>query len=302
MKKIVYLFVALPFIFISPYVFSQKLVENELDVMKGIRQNTQADFYRDDFNIIAIISIVISLVSFIFSVATYKEQKGTKNNTKKISQDTQRNLMNDLVRHLYRNYVITYALRTKLDEINFNGYPSEEHLCKLKIPMENIHLEAFFGCEKNYELMHDLYLKLRNYNEEVSVTLNHLKDKQVDINTKVRDLDTLEFKVSFLTERIVETEYEIWGNQIKVKEGILHCLDIGINNVTSAKSNIYNEGCDDFRRISIESVNNTYYAKLLGHNELLIELFTEKLNEAIEAERMLNERGAEKIHIIKFNS
>ncbi len=284
--------------FSTSYSLSKTLQEEEIHIMKGIRENTQADFFKDDVNVIALISIVLSGLSFFISYFTYKEQKATTNNTNKLSQDTQKSLMNDLVRHLYRNYVITCAMRTKLNEIKFQGYPSEEHLYKLQIPMENIHLDVFLGEEEKYKIMHNLYLNLRNYNEEILVTMSHLKDKNIDFETKLRDFDTLEFKVSFLTSRIVYTECKIWGEE--EKNNIINSLNFAINNVTSATGNIPVEGYDSFERITTERINKTYYAKLFNNEISLIDDFTQKLNDAITQERMLNERGAEKIHIIKF--
>lgn len=76
--------------------------------------------------------------------------------------------MNDLIRHLYRNYVKTYAIRTKLEDVEYKGYPSEDNFIKMYIPMENIHLEIFYG-DKAYSIIHTLYLQLRNYNVEVQV-------------------------------------------------------------------------------------------------------------------------------------
>ena len=51
-------------------------------------------------------------------------------NTNRVSQDAQRKLLNDLLRHLYRNYVITYTMRTKMIDIKYKGGPSEEHFIK----------------------------------------------------------------------------------------------------------------------------------------------------------------------------
>ena len=248
----------------------------------------------DDVNLVAIASILIAILSFFISYKTYKEQKTTANNTNKLSQEGQKNLLNDLIRHLYRNYVITFAMRSKLVEIDFQGYPSEEHLYKLQIPMENIHLDVFLGEEENYKLMHNLYLNLRNYNEEILVALTHFMNKDIDLETKLRDFDTLEFKVSYLIGRIVNTEYEIWGEQ--EKNNILSSLNVAINDVTSAT----NKGCDNFKKITVERINKTYFAKLLDNDMSLIDDFTKKLNNAIKQERMLNARGAEKVHIIKF--
>lgn len=49
--------------------------ENELEVMKGIRTNTEDDFVRDDFNIIAIVCYNDSIISLGYSIMTYREQK-----------------------------------------------------------------------------------------------------------------------------------------------------------------------------------------------------------------------------------
>lgn len=299
MKRFCYLILVACALFVSTsYSFSQSIQEDEIQIMKGIRQNTQADFFRDDVNVIAFISILLAGLSFGISYLTYKEQEATKNNTNKLSQDAQKSLMNDLVRHLYRNYVITYAMRTKLNDIKYNGYPSEEHLYKLQIPLENIHLDVFVGEEEKYKMMHNLYLNLRNYNEEILVALTHFKNKNIDVETKLRDFDTLEFKVSYLTDRIVYTECKIWGKE--EKDNILGSLNVAVNNVTSAIGNIPVEGCDSFEKITVKRINDTYYAKLLNNDASLINDFTQKLNDAIKQERMLNARGAEKIHIIKF--
>ena len=166
--------------------------------------NTTFVFWWDGFN------ILIAVTALVFSVFTFWSQNKTSSNTQKLSRHTQRNLLLDLVRHLYRNLVITYTVKTKLEDIQYKGYPSEEHLIKLKVPMENIHLEAFYGNDRMYEVMHNLYLNLRNYNEEIDVACMHFKDTNLSEEVKKRDLDTLLFKPSYLTERILMTMYELW--------------------------------------------------------------------------------------------
>ena len=95
---------------------------NIQEFTRATAQNTTFEFWWDGFN------ILIAVIALLFSFFTYLSQKNTSDNTQKISQDTQRNLLLDLVRHLYRNLVITYTIKTKLEDISFEGYPSEEHL------------------------------------------------------------------------------------------------------------------------------------------------------------------------------
>ncbi|HIT48226.1 MAG TPA: hypothetical protein IAC34_01865 [Candidatus Coprenecus stercoripullorum] len=277
---------------------SDSIAHEGLAVMEGIRENTMFHFWKDDRNFWVLLSLGIAIASLVFGIITYTAQKKTEGNTKKLSKDAQRSLLNDLVRHLYRNLIITLAVRTKLDELSWDAYPSEEHLIKLKIPLENIHLDVFYGRDAEYRAMHDLYLKMRNYNEEVDVALAHLSDPSIDRDTKMRDMGTLEFKASFLTERIVKTVHKIWGKTPEVDNDILSALKSAHN--TSAGGNIPVDGYSDkFRKLTEDRVANTAFADIFGKDR--VAELTAGINEDVAIERMLNARGEEKIHMIRFN-
>lgn len=276
-------------------------------------QNTTFEFWWDGFN------ILIAVIALLFSFFTYLSQKNTSDNTQKISQDTQRNLLLDLVRHLYRNLVITYTIKTKLEDISFEGYPSEVHLVKLKIPMENMHLEAFYGNGKKYEVMHNLYLNLRNYNYEIDTALMHFKDKSISLETKQRDLKTLLLKPSFLTKRILITIYELWElkrvsddfNKDGYDKRIETMLDSSktaldarnkILEAQKGKTNANNNkvmATDyNFERYSDEDCT---YAKILFTGQML-KSFLINVNKDVFVERGLNEQGGEKVYIIPFKA
>ena len=275
-------------------------------------QNTTFEFWWDGFN------ILIAVIALLFSFFTYLSQKNTSDNTQKISQDTQRNLLLDLVRHLYRNLVITYTIKTKLEDISFEGYPSEEHLVKLKIPMENMHLEAFYGNGKKYEVMHNLYLNLRNYNYEIDTALMHFKDKSISLETKQRDLKTLLLKPSFLTKRILITIYELWElkrvsddfNKDGYDKRIETMLDSSKTALdarnkileaqkgkTNANNNTVLATDYNFERYSDK---DSTYAKILFAGQML-KSFLINVNKDVFVERGLNEQGGEKVYIIPFN-
>lgn len=275
-------------------------------------QNTTFEFWWDGFN------ILIAVIALLFSFFTYLSQKNTSDNTQKISQDTQRNLLLDLVRHLYRNLVITYTIKTKLEDIGFEGYPSEEHLVKLKIPMENMHLEAFYGNGKKYEVMHNLYLNLRNYNYEIDTALMHFKDKSISVETKQRDLKTLLLKPSFLTKRILITIYELWElkrvsddfNKDGYDKRIETMLDSSktaldarnkILEAQKGKNNANNNKvmATDYNFERYSDKDSTY-AKILFADQKL-DSFLINFNKDVFVERGLNEQGGEKVYIIPFN-
>lgn len=161
---------------------------------------------------VAILALVTSFVAMVYAKKTFKSQENTEKytletqgNTQRISIDSQKGLMIDLVRHLYRNLVVTYAVKTKLEHLGYEKcYPSEEHLLKLKVPIENIHLDAFYDKKELYTEVNKLYLLLRNYNTEIDVALRHFPRREIDVAIKKHDLDTLMFKPEYLVEKIME--------------------------------------------------------------------------------------------------
>lgn len=167
---------------------------------------------------IAITALIVSFVAMMYTIFTYQAQQRTEQhsartqgNTQRISLQAQKGLLEDLVRHLYRNLVVTYAIKSKMKHYGYNKvYPSEEHLIKLKVPIHNIHLEAFYSDDMHYKKINELYLQLRNYNEEVEVALKHFCDPQMPEKVKERDFGTLIFKPGFLAKNILTILTEVW--------------------------------------------------------------------------------------------
>ncbi len=149
---------------------------------------------------VAIVGLFISFLSGIISFFNYKEQKDTQRNTERLTLKEQQDILIDLVRHLYRNLVVTRTIETKMRALKFQAYPSEEHLVKLRIPLEKIKLDSFLST--NFTALSNLYLLFRNYNEEILIIKDHFKDQTLNQETKERDLETLTFKCGFLASKI----------------------------------------------------------------------------------------------------
>lgn len=293
---------------------SADIIRNEYGAMLKIADNTAFDTKAQIAWWVAIIALVVSAVSMYYAIITYRMQEKTEINTKKaeentkkaeqntkrVSQEAQRKLLNDLLRHLYRNYVITYTMRTKMADINYNGYPSEEHFEKLKIPMENIHLDAFYGEDQKFQDMHVLYLNMRNYNEEIDVALKHIVNPVLTRETKDEDFDTLEFKVSYLTGRIVDTIHRIWGNDSRFMEEMRQAINLSLSGTTNSTNNTDVPGSGDFTHLTIEQLKNTCYTKIYSDQEL--ENFCKVFNNDVHEERKKNIRGGWKVRMILYNS
>lgn len=177
------------------------------------------------------IDLTIAGVALLFSIITWIAQKRTERNTSRMSLKEQKLLMTDMIRHFYRNLVVCYTMKVKMEKEGFAMYPSEEHLLKLKVNLEDIHLNLFYKNNAQHNLMNDLYVKLRNYNIEIDVICEHFKKASPEYNDdrdqhelKKRDLDTLIFKSSFLTQQIVETIGTIWYKKKTWRRWFLYLL------------------------------------------------------------------------------
>lgn len=271
-------------------------LSTDYGVMAQIEDNTHKDNLRDGWNMYGIFALAVAIISLIVSIKTFTSQSGTERNTKKLSQDAQRDLLCDMLRHLYRNFVITYAMRTKTMDESFEAYPSEEHFEKLKVPMENIHLEVFYGHDREYTLMHNLYLNLRNYNEEVGVARLHICSRDLTPQTKNEDFDLLEFKITYLTRRIIYTIGEIWGLNDRSLKVMRTAMDRALDKKTNANDNIPVEGCEDFEHKQPEVFD--FYERL--YNEAERRHICDCFNRDVCDERKLNSRQARKIRMIRF--
>lgn len=174
----------------------------------------------------------IALLALIVGLITYWAQKKTESHTRNAPIEYQKERFKDLIRHFYRNLIVSIAFKEKyLDDDNkvmkksrgqnqnsllfskWKSHPSESHLLKLKLlPEDEQNLDSEY-----YSVMHEIKLLLRNYDTEVDVALSHLcvpTIKQEDLNV---DFDNLLFKPFYLIRRMVSTEAEMNRISGKIK-------------------------------------------------------------------------------------
>ena len=208
-------------------IFDERTFTKLDNIEENTKQTSLAKTDNDDWYLISVttLSLFVALISIWFDLTTMRNTKKTEiaviNETeqKQIKAKFQEKLLLDLIRHLYRNKVVVCTLRWKLNEKdnkvttkteNYNlCYPSEEHLLKLKVLPEDLRLDRFENAPEHYDVLHKLELYFRNYNIEIDVALDHLKQKNMPIYVKDRDLDTLEYKSGFLTAEIDKLMFDL---------------------------------------------------------------------------------------------
>lgn len=156
------------------------------------------------------VAVGVACLSLFYACVTFNSQRNTEKNTMKITPESQKEILEDYCRHFYRNLVIICAIENKLNERFNRFYPSEEHLLKLKVDLDDLHPAAFYNHHDRYRAIQELLVKMRNFNTEVEVAKSHLCDRKVDHDTKKRDFATLKFKMSFLSEKTYETLCKLW--------------------------------------------------------------------------------------------
>ena len=160
-----------------------------------------------------LISTGISLYSLIMVARTAK-------NVQRVSGTSQLAQLRDLIRHLYRNLIVTIAFYEKFNNENDSSqeghsrYPSESHLLKLKVDSNDfIHMEKYNSVnDKNDDInsrMHEVKLLLRNYDTEIDVALEHMKNKNMSCDVINDDMGNLLFKPFYLTSYILKLMHMI---------------------------------------------------------------------------------------------
>ena len=144
----------------------------------------------------------------------------TAKNVQRVSGTSQLAQLRDLIRHLYRNLIVTIAFYEKFNNENDSSqeghsrYPSESHLLKLKVDSNDfIHMEKYNSVnDKNDDInsrMHEVKLLLRNYDTEIDVALEHMKNKNMSCDVINDDMGNLLFKPFYLTSYILKLMHMI---------------------------------------------------------------------------------------------
>lgn len=279
---------------------------NEYEAMTQIADNTRQNFLKDDWNVYGWVAFFIALFSLIVSGVTLYAQWRTEDNTKKLNMGEQKALLSDMIRHFYRNYVVSLSLRVKLEagrrgkkkSPNYTGYPSEEHIKKMMINLNDVHLNLFYKENERYQQMNKLYVMMRNYNIELDVICDHLKSQTIDYATKSRDLQTLCFKCDKLTEDITRLIGSIWHNNENAY--IPQARERILNEQEKNRKENTDETKHYTGRFEINVPEKSFYLSTLFCNNP--EQFLDDLKKDVQIECGQNTSGSPKIHIIKFQN
>lgn len=152
--------------------------------------------------IVSFSSMLIAVVSMFVAVFTLKSQRQTEKNTMPIiNKDIQEFLLQEFIIKLLDGQIRIGALWYSLYEKEFDYYPSEQILEKLKVETDTIHTELFYNDNTQYRCIQGLFNMTKEYNVNISVLNSHLSN--ISINN---DLLYQEFNnILMQNEQIAET-------------------------------------------------------------------------------------------------
>ncbi len=167
----------------------------------AIRENT-------DDPVGTILPFVVSLLAFLVSLCSLWQTSAVENNTKTSSIDQQVDLLLDFLRHIYRNFVVICTFFLKMmnkgggKSKSYRYYPSEEHLHKLKIPLDRLQFNSFYSNPSQLSEMDKLYLNFRNFNLTVDTVAAHLSNPCISKADKNRDIELLCYEMGDMSAKI----------------------------------------------------------------------------------------------------
>ncbi len=222
--------------------------------------NTAFSFWREaDFW--EYMAIGLSFLAILLAVITAISQWKTERNTRmSLSMKTQvyESVFKSLLNDLYRIQCDILSLQIILMEDDFQSYPAERYLKNMMIKFDNSNLDSFLVIfNKKYKSKaEDHYLKVQeidrltqNYNINVEMLMDHLKDSSIDINTKLFDFSIINNSISFLSRKIIQTAEFIYGKNSDVGPSLLHYVKKALYFYQSSKDHMTsNDYCVDLKK------------------------------------------------------
>jgi hypothetical protein len=116
----------------------------------------------------------------------------------------QKKIIFDLIRHLFTNNAISEVMRLKYPEFGKNTTLSKGIFLRYCVLDSDIELGQLSYSDRNYEMLHSLRLKLRNYNIAAQAAEEHWTDPICPIDIKMADLDDILHRSKKISEDFIE--------------------------------------------------------------------------------------------------
>jgi len=183
---------------------------------------------------ISFCSFCIAVTALIVAIKTLKSQKQTEKNTMPIiTLSIQEFLLKEFIFKLLDGQIRIGALWHLLFAKNYSFYPSEQLLEKAKIPMDIFHIELFYNNADFYHCLNGLVDKTSEYNTNISVLNNHLKNLSISNDILNQEFDNIvrqNEKIADIWKKVMTIVYKYYNHKFSsVFDDILNSVEIEDN-------------------------------------------------------------------------
>ena len=145
-------------------------------------------------------NLAAALITIVTVILIYYEFKKTKT-----SKSCQKLIIEDLIRHFWSNNILIECIRIKMNEPKYSCYyPDESIFKRFCVLPEDLNFGRFSVSYKNFDTLHRIELKMRNYNITAETVCEHFCSMAIDQEVKLHDLEELYNRSIELTELLVK--------------------------------------------------------------------------------------------------
>ena len=216
-------------------------------------------------------NLLLSFISACGALLTFYELR-RKHYKSTIRKKAQGELLKKTIQQLYFNKSIIQAIILKMEQIGWDKYyPSEEILLRLKVMPNDLLFEDFEDQSLTLLAGSELKFKIRNYNSDIDVFCQQMKDSHIPTNFKRRDLDAIDFKIGQLASNMISMMYNIGirADNKKDRESMLLSIEDFVKNTRKKqqKEIMQHEPQRDFNYAEIYQPRLDYQTKtIVEHN------------------------------------
>lgn len=246
------------------------------------------------------LALVVSFLSFVFSVFTWHSQNETRKNTASMTREELRDMLVGYYHPFMRNVVNLYSLRIKLDETDWTYYPSEDYMWKMKlteIDEKNISLKLVYG--NRFYTLQSLNELIRFFNLNIDATVTHLKDSQISHHDKLRDIVNLTSMIWLIAQNFSVSIEKIFTEEptgfinSKIRRFV-------VDSVTRWR--VYNDVDDSIDYTVINEIDDcSFIERIFENNNDEKVNFLDKLKIAIIGHLSKSKNGFDRIPLIRIH-
>ena len=160
--------------------------------------------------VLAIIASVVTIFGIVGLLVEYRERR--------VSKECQKRIILDLIRHMMVNNAIIEVVKSKV-AANSSYRPQRGVFERFATLDSDVDLGRFSVNENNYEIIHNLSLKIRNYNSVVCVLDEYARNPSISPTLLDKGMDDVFYRAVEMSRKLLDLSQDL---NIKITDDELY--------------------------------------------------------------------------------